>query len=90
MQRTLVVRVIEEFRNRQRRRPLRLSRDRAVELTEREWEILEELRDGHTTQEIADALGIAPVTVRRHVSATLAKLRVSSRAEALRLLDGER
>jgi DNA-binding NarL/FixJ family response regulator len=90
LSRTLVGRVIEEFRHRQRRHPLRLSRDRAVELTEREWEVLQELRDGLTTQEIADALGIAPVTVRRHVSSTLAKLRVSSRAEALRLLDAER
>jgi DNA-binding CsgD family transcriptional regulator len=41
------------------------------------------------TREIADRLGIRPITVRRHLSDAVAKLRVSSRAEALELLRGQ-
>jgi RNA polymerase sigma factor (sigma-70 family) len=61
-------------------------RQRGVELTEREWEVLEFLHDGLSTAEIADRMSISPVTVRRHVSEILKKLRVESREEAVRLL----
>jgi DNA-binding NarL/FixJ family response regulator len=54
-------------------------------LTRREWEVLKLLRDGADTAEIADRLLLSPVTVRRHVSAMLAKLGASSRAEAIRI-----
>ena len=85
--RGLVARLIEEFRTRGKRRRLPLMRQRGVELTEREWEVLEFLHDGLTTAEIAERLSISPVTVRRHVSEILKKLRVTSREEAVRLLD---
>jgi len=83
--RHLVALVIDEFRERGRRRPL-LKR-RGVVLTDREWEVLELMSQGLTTFEIADRLFIEPVTVRTHVSAILKKLRVSSRNAALELIE---
>ena len=82
--RHLVALVIDEFRERGRRRPL-LKR-RGVVLTDREWEVLELMSPGLTTFEIADRLFIEPVTVRTHVSAILKKLHVSSRKAALQLI----
>jgi DNA-binding NarL/FixJ family response regulator len=87
--RALVARVIDEFRERGRRRRLHLLGERGVELTSREWEILDLLRQGLTTAEIAERLFVSKVTVRRHVSAILRKLRVTDRKAALRLV-GER
>jgi DNA-binding CsgD family transcriptional regulator len=83
--RHLVSLVIDEFRERGRRRPL-LKR-RGVVLTDREWEVLELMSHGLTTFEIADRLFIEPVTVRTHVSAILKKLRVTSRKAALQLIE---
>lgn len=83
--RHLVTLLIDEFRERGRRRPL-LKR-RGVVLTEREWEVLELMSQGLTTFEIGDRLFIEPVTVRTHVSAILKKLRVSSRRAALELIE---
>jgi len=82
--RHLVALVIDEFRERGRRRPL-LKR-RGVVLTDREWEVLELMSQGLTTFEIAYRLFIEPVTVRTHVSAILKKLHVSSRKAALPLI----
>jgi DNA-binding NarL/FixJ family response regulator len=88
--RALVARVIDEFRSKGRRR-LSLAGDRGRELTSREWEVLELMRQGLSTREIAERLVVAPVTVRRHVSAILKKLRVADRDAAVRLLeDGSR
>ncbi len=82
--RHLVALVIDEFRERGRRRPL--IKRRGVVLTDREWEVLELMSHGLTTFEIADRLFIEPVTVRTHVSAILKKLHVSSRKAALQLI----
>jgi DNA-binding NarL/FixJ family response regulator len=57
-----------------------------VTLTPREWEVGELLRDGHTTTEIADRLGVSPVTVRRHVGLLLSKLGATDRVAAVDLL----
>jgi len=83
----LSARLIEEFRERGRRRRLPLQGSRGVELTSREWEVLELLRQGLTTRQIAGRLFIEEVTVRTHVAAILRKLRVPDRRSALRLLD---
>lgn len=83
--RTLVARLVDEFRRRGTRR-VRLVGERGPVLTEREWEVLEHLRAGATTAEIAAELGISPTTVRRHVSGILRKLRVPDRAAAVRAL----
>jgi DNA-binding NarL/FixJ family response regulator len=58
------------------------------ELTKREWEVLDLLCDGAGTAEIADRLFLSRVTVRRHVSAILRKLGVSSREEAVQRVEG--
>lgn len=79
----LVARLIEEFRERGRRRRIPIGGGRGVELTSREWEVLDLLRQGLSTADIARRLFIAPVTVRTHVSAILRKLRVSDRDAAL-------
>ena len=84
---SLVARVLDEFRERQTHRRALLRARPAVQLRPREWEVLELLRDGRSTAEIAERLFIAEVTVRSHVSAILKKLRVPDRAAAVRLLD---
>ena len=50
-------------------------------LTGRESQVLGMVRRGHSTAWIAERLQIAPVTVRRHVSALVHKLGVESRAD---------
>jgi DNA-binding NarL/FixJ family response regulator len=85
--RALVARVVEEFRERGRRRRLPVLRRLNVDLTDREWGVLELLREELPTREIAMRLQISEVTVRRHVGAILKKLQVADRAAALRLLD---
>jgi DNA-binding NarL/FixJ family response regulator len=85
--RRLVALLIEEFRERKRRRRIPLVGRRGVELTDREWEVLELMKQGRSTEEIASRLFISPVTVRTHVSAILKKLHVPTREAALELLE---
>jgi DNA-binding NarL/FixJ family response regulator len=85
--RTLVARVLREFRTTERRPSLPFLKQRGVRLTDREHEVLEMLGDGLSTAEIANRIGRSPVTVRRHVSAILAKLRVPDRKAIARLLE---
>jgi DNA-binding CsgD family transcriptional regulator len=63
-------------------------------LTPRENEILEWVAHGKTNPQIAEILGIAPTTVRRHLENVFAKLGVHTRTAAvtrcLGLLDRER
>lgn len=87
--RWLAARLIDEFRERGRRRRLPIANKRGVDLTSREWEVLELLRQGLTTRDIAGRLAIADVTVRRHIGRVLAKLGVSSRKEAVGLFREE-
>lgn len=84
--RVLVSRLVEELQGAGRRRLVVAGR-RAVPLSPREWTVMEGLRAGATTAEIAQRIGVSPVTVRRHVGAVVRKLGARSRAEALRLLD---
>ncbi|HLM07010.1 MAG TPA: response regulator transcription factor [Blastococcus sp.] len=86
--RWLVLKVVDQFRATPRRRIVLPNRSRAAELTEREAEILDLMAGGRTTQEIADRLFLAPVTVRTHISAILKKLRVPDRKAAIRLARG--
>ncbi len=55
-------------------------------LRPREVEVLMALRTGGTNADIAEALGISPATVRKHLQRAYAGLDVRSRAEALVLL----
>ena len=87
--RTLVSRVIDEFRTHGRRRRVPLPGRRGIELSSREWEVLDMLREGQTTADIARRLFVSPVTVRRHVSAILRKLDVPDRRAAVELVERE-
>ncbi len=84
--RKLAARVLDEFRERGRRRHVPLLHERGVDLTSREWEVLDLLRQGLTTKEIGGRLHISEITVRRHVATVLKKLRVPTREAALKLL----
>lgn len=52
-------------------------------LSAREQEVLRVLAQGASNQEIAEALVIAPNTVKRHVGTILAKLGVHNRTQAV-------
>ena len=58
-----------------------------VPLEDREQEVLSRLQDGRSTGEIADDLGVEPVTVHNDLSSILRKLNVSTREDALVLLE---
>ena len=79
--RSLVLRLMTEFRGRDDRRVGR----KGARLTEREWEVLRLLSYGCGTDEIAAQLYVSAVTVRTHVSAILRKLKVADRSAAVRL-----
>jgi DNA-binding NarL/FixJ family response regulator len=87
--RWLVLKVVDQFRaepaRRRRLRPLQGTGS----LTPREAEILGLMSDGLSTEEIAQRLFVAQVTVRTHISTILRKLRVPDRAAAVRLAAGE-
>jgi DNA-binding NarL/FixJ family response regulator len=86
--RSLVARLIAEFRTRESRDDRRraLEREAQTTLTNREWEVLNLLGEDRTTAEIAELLGVTPVTVRSHVASVMAKLRVPNRGAAIRRL----
>ncbi len=86
--RSLVSRVLEEFQGRSRRK-LFVRRQGPTQLTSREWEIMDLLRGGLSTEEVAKRLFVAPGTVRVHVSSALKKLRVPDRESALRILNSD-
>jgi DNA-binding NarL/FixJ family response regulator len=82
----LLPRVIGEFRS---RRSVQTSIPGLnLELTHRERDVLELLRGGKTTSEIAYGLSISDVTVRRHISELMRKAGVSDRKQLLDLLEG--
>jgi DNA-binding NarL/FixJ family response regulator len=83
---TLVPRLIDEFRARERRRFFMTGDDHRRRLTIREWDVLEMLSDGLSTGQIARRLYISPVTVRSHVAAILRKLEVPDRDAAVAFL----
>jgi DNA-binding NarL/FixJ family response regulator len=56
--------------------------DEAVTLTSRELEVLHELANGASNQEIAEHLVISENTVKNHVRNVLSKLHFHSRREA--------
>ena len=80
--RPLVGRLIAEDDERQRRRRFCAE----LPLTSREHEVLELLRQGKTTAEIAAWLFVSQVTVRTHICSILKKLEVHDREAAIRLL----
>jgi DNA-binding NarL/FixJ family response regulator len=84
---SLVARLVSEFRDRSPRRRTIVSEADGTQLTSREWQVLELMRQGLTTAQIARRLVVSPATVRSHVASMLKKLRVPDRESALRLFD---
>ena len=84
LSRSLVPYLVDEIRRGSIRRVTLPSG--SVTLTPREWEVGEMLRDSATTSEIAERLGVSPITVRRHVGLLLSKLGAKNRESAVELL----
>jgi DNA-binding NarL/FixJ family response regulator len=86
---SVAARLVEQFRGGPAAAPP-LSALGRPPLTSRECDVLELLAEGASTAAIARRLYVAPVTVRRHVSAILEKLGVDSREAAVSLVRRER
>lgn len=84
----LVMRLIDEFRGRERPKLFRPKR-RENELTEREWEILQMLKEDMSTTGIAKRLSVSSSAVRTHISVILKKLRVTDRKAAVQAVADE-
>jgi transcriptional regulator EpsA len=54
-----------------------------LSMTARECQILEGVRDGKSNREIAEVLGLSPLTVKNHVQKILRKLGASNRTQAV-------
>ena len=87
---SLVARVLEEFRSRERHRFRRPAMPEGAQLSDREWEVLDLMEQGLTTAEIGERLFVAPVTVRSHVAHILRKLQVPDRQAALKVVQDSR
>jgi DNA-binding NarL/FixJ family response regulator len=90
--RRLSMRLIERLRNvTSRAHSLRATR---AALTTREWDVIDLLVEGLTTDQMAESLQLSSETVRSHVKHILRKLDARSRAEAVaaaqRLRDARR
>ena len=86
MPRDLVARLIGEFRDHGPRRRSAVA-ESAPQLTSREWQVLDLLREGLTTAEIARRLFLSQATVRTHVAAVVRKLGVTDRDAAVQLFE---
>jgi two-component system nitrate/nitrite response regulator NarL len=84
LSRSLVPYLVDEIRRGSVRRLV--LPDGPVTLTPREWEVGELLREGHSTAEMAERLGVSPVTVRRHVGLLLKRLGAKNRRVAVEML----
>jgi DNA-binding NarL/FixJ family response regulator len=82
----LAMRILERFRASGTRR-VHVPDRGFVDLSPREAEVLDLLRQGLQTSVIARRLFVSPVTVRSHVAAVLRKLNAADRAEAIRMFD---
>ena len=83
----LVARILDEFRA-PAKQMFRRGSPAASKLSVREWEVMELLADGATTEEVAQRLFVSSTTVRVHVSSVVRKLRVTDRESAFRVLRG--
>jgi DNA-binding NarL/FixJ family response regulator len=82
----LVRQLIEDLRRRDHEEAFHHCEALAA-LTPRQWEVLELMRQGLSTQQMARRLVVAPVTVRTHVARILHVLKARDRVEALEKLD---
>jgi NarL family two-component system response regulator LiaR len=88
--RRLVMRLVERLRGVTGRSYV--SQPGRRRLTQREWDVIDLLAEGESTDQIADSLCLSTETVRSHVKHILRKLDARSRAEAIvaaqRIRDG--
>jgi DNA-binding NarL/FixJ family response regulator len=84
--RPMVATLAEDLYERDRRRQQLLETRLDVRLTAREWDVMDLLREGLSTGQVAAKLGISAVTVRRHAADVARKLRVPNREMAVELL----
>jgi DNA-binding NarL/FixJ family response regulator len=82
----LAMRIVEQFAAAESRRVHVPSRG-FVQLSPREAEVLDLMRQGLSTSVIAQRLFVSPVTVRTHISSVLKKLNATDRADALQMFD---
>jgi len=80
--------LLDEFRGPPRSRLVRTS-TAAARLSRREWEVMELLAEGVSTEAVARRLFLSPTTVRVHISTVVRKLHVADRESALAVLRGE-
>jgi DNA-binding NarL/FixJ family response regulator len=85
--RSLVAQLIREFRDRGPRRRDVMAEGAEAPLTSREWQVLDLLRRGMGTAQIAHRLVLSPITVRTHVNSILRKLRAPDRETLVRRLE---
>ncbi len=87
LSRRMTARLIREFQTRGSRRRQQITVEgQPVDLTPREFEILEWMRREEPTAKIAERFRISEVTVRRHVSVIVRKLGARDRRAAIQLL----
>jgi DNA-binding NarL/FixJ family response regulator len=85
----LVARMVDRFHGTEPRfRGTMVAGTSGERLTSRDWEVLADLGRGLSTREIARRLGLAPSSVRAHITALVRKLGVANREEAVALLHG--
>ena len=86
--RRLSMQLIEELRRAPE--PARGMRPVKSPLTPREWEVIDLLYEGRTTDEIADTLVLSTETIRSHIKNLMRKLGARSRQEAVAKAHGMR
>jgi DNA-binding NarL/FixJ family response regulator len=85
--RSLVARLIDEFHDRSARRRSVIADRPEAHLTSREWQVLDLMRQGLSTSQIAHRLVLSPVTVRTHANSIMRKARAPDRETLLRRID---
>jgi DNA-binding NarL/FixJ family response regulator len=84
--RHLLPSLVADAQDRVRHRHRRVESRLRIRLTAREWTVMELLREGASTDQVAARLEISAVTVRRHISEVMGKLQAADRTTALDLL----
>lgn len=64
---------------------INLQKIKALEITEREYEVLQGISDGLSNKEIADKLYLSESTIKTHVSNLLLKLNAKRRTQAIQI-----
>jgi DNA-binding NarL/FixJ family response regulator len=84
MTRDLAARILTEFAHQAQASPSPVASEEAPDsLTERQFEVLQLMAQGHTNQEIADGMFITERTVKHHISEILQKLHLRNRVQVV-------